>query len=296
MKLLVIGDFHGRFPNGIKKVLKSENINIILSCGDYSGNEKLSKLFFEYYHDSESEASIKIEKEIKKLEKKSIRDGVQVVKELKKLKIKFFGVRGNWDPLPWEKDVGHTITKKEKAQERKDANKLIRLETRYFKFIDFKLKDMGSFILVGGTSSSYPAKINKKTLREVEEEYGQAGVKRRVKQYNWRVGKYEKLFLRARKFKKPVIFLTHNCPYETKLDKVKKGPVKGEHYGSFIEKQIIRRFKPDLVLCGHMHENQGRDKVGRSVIVNSGASFEKKYAIIDWDEKKRKVKKVKFVK
>ncbi len=63
-----------------------------------------------------------------------------------------------------------------------------------------------------------------------------------------------------------------------------------------MEREIIRRFKPELVLCGHMHENQGRDRIGKSIIVNTGSVLENQYAIVDFDEDKGKVKKVVFKK
>ena len=35
MKILAIGDFHGKFPQKFENVAKKENINLILSTGDY---------------------------------------------------------------------------------------------------------------------------------------------------------------------------------------------------------------------------------------------------------------------
>jgi len=52
------------------------------------------------------------------------------------------------------------------------------------------------------------------------------------------------------------------------------------------------------VLCvsGHMHENQGRCRIGETVVVNSGAALDGKCVVVDFDEKRGKVKKVEFVK
>ena len=35
MKILVLGDFHGQFPNGFNKIIKNNKIYLVLSSGDY---------------------------------------------------------------------------------------------------------------------------------------------------------------------------------------------------------------------------------------------------------------------
>jgi len=35
MKLLVVGDFHGKFPKKIKSLVKKEKIDLVISIGDY---------------------------------------------------------------------------------------------------------------------------------------------------------------------------------------------------------------------------------------------------------------------
>lgn len=288
MKFLIIGDFHGKCNIPLAKIIKKENVDLILSPGDYSGDKMASKLFFKYlYGNDEKDVSLEIRKKIERYEKKGIRRGFGVVKKIRCLEVPFLGVRGNWDPLNYAYDIGSDVGKKD----RKDAQKLINLQRDYFRFIDFNLVEARDFIVIGGASSTHPARIDKKSLKKIESE---KNVKKIVKGYNKRKKIYENMFLFAKNKKKPVIFLTHNCPYNTKLDGVKYGPAKGKHYGSFLEKEIIRRFKPELVICGHIHENQGKDKIGKSLIVNAGAVIEKKYAVIDFDEIKGKVLKVRF--
>ena len=68
----------------------------------------------------------------------------------------------------------------------------------------------------------------------------------------------------------PVIFLSHNVPYGTKLDIAGGGPRKGQHCGSAVVRDIIKRFQPLASVAGHMHENAGRCVLGRTVCVNAG--------------------------
>jgi len=59
------------------------------------------------------------------------------------------------------------------------------------------------------------------------------------------------------------ILVSHKPPYGTQ-DKV----FFGKHSGSRELKEIIEKFKPRLVLCGHIHEDPGFTKIGGTVVVN----------------------------
>ncbi|MCK5342684.1 MAG: hypothetical protein KAR20_04730, partial [Candidatus Heimdallarchaeota archaeon] len=59
-------------------------------------------------------------------------------------------------------------------------------------------------------------------------------------------------------------------------------------------RDIALEENPALVLCGHMHEYQGKKRLGESLIVNPGAACDGKCAIIDFDE--GKVRGVRFMK
>jgi hypothetical protein len=41
VKILAIGDFHGKFPEKLKKIIKKEKINLIVSVGDYADANKI---------------------------------------------------------------------------------------------------------------------------------------------------------------------------------------------------------------------------------------------------------------
>ena len=60
--------------------------------------------------------------------------------------------------------------------------------------------------------------------------------------------------------------------------------------------KIIRKYKPKLVICGHMHEYQGKRKLGDSWIMAIGAACKGKASMIEIDEKTKKLKSVKFIK
>ncbi len=79
---------------------------------------------------------------------------------------------------------------------------------------------------------------------------------------------FEKAFAshkKGLKGKRPVL-LSHAPPYGTRLDKVLD-----THCGSRSLRKAIIQVKPSLVLCGHIHENQGKaDRIGRTRVLNPG--------------------------
>jgi len=65
---------------------------------------------------------------------------------------------------------------------------------------------------------------------------------------------------------KKLILLTHAPPYRTKLDKLGN-----QHVGNKEVKRLIKKLKPLVVICGHLHENSGRrQKLGKTLIINPG--------------------------
>ena len=67
------------------------------------------------------------------------------------------------------------------------------------------------------------------------------------------------------RFKK-IILVTHAPPYKTMLDKLVGGHCGNKSIRNFIEKSKI-----DLVICGHLHENFGKeDKIKNTKVINPG--------------------------
>ncbi len=76
------------------------------------------------------------------------------------------------------------------------------------------------------------------------------------------------------------VLVTHSPPAKTNLDRT----FMGLHVGSKAIRDFIKAFKPDLVVCGHIHEARGVDKIGETIMINPG-QFPKHYAIIDMSDK-----------
>lgn len=66
--------------------------------------------------------------------------------------------------------------------------------------------------------------------------------------------------------RKKIVLITHAPPYGTNLSKILDGDAGNKSFTDFIKKA-----KPALVVCGHLHENRGmEDKIGETKIINPG--------------------------
>lgn len=63
-----------------------------------------------------------------------------------------------------------------------------------------------------------------------------------------------------------IILVTHAPPNNTELDNLN-----GSHVGNIDIRKGIERIKPKLHICGHLHENAGKEgRIGSTTIVNPG--------------------------
>ena len=65
---------------------------------------------------------------------------------------------------------------------------------------------------------------------------------------------------------KKIVLVTHAPPYKTRLDNIA-----GNHCGNKSIRNFFEKNKIDLLICGHLHENFGKeDKIGKTKIINPG--------------------------
>ena len=67
---------------------------------------------------------------------------------------------------------------------------------------------------------------------------------------------------------RPWVLVSHQPPYDTRCDLAR-----GAHVGSRAIRCFIEKEQPDLVLCGHIHEAVGSDRIGRTQVINPGPWF-----------------------
>jgi Icc-related predicted phosphoesterase len=103
------------------------------------------------------------------------------------------------------------------------------------------------------------------------------------------------------------IFNFHAPPFGSGLDEapaldadmnIKAGGRALRPVGSTSVKAAIERIQPLLSLHGHIHESKGATRLGSSLVLNPGSSYEEgvlQAALVTIDEKKRKVKSYQLV-
>lgn len=73
--------------------------------------------------------------------------------------------------------------------------------------------------------------------------------------------------------------VTHNPPFNTKLDIISTGA----HVGSHVVRKLIEELQPSAAICGHIHEARGVDFIGETRIVNAGRLPEGYCGVVDID-------------
>jgi uncharacterized protein len=73
------------------------------------------------------------------------------------------------------------------------------------------------------------------------------------------------------------VFCPHAPPFGTACDRLRSG----DHVGSTAIRAFVEREQPDVVLCGHIHEARGEDRIGRSRVANPGPVAAGHYAVVE---------------
>ncbi len=78
--------------------------------------------------------------------------------------------------------------------------------------------------------------------------------------------KSSKQFLKLLKKEDKPILVTHAPPYNTRVDNLN-----GIHCGNRSIRNFIKKAKPVLAVCGHLHETMGKeDRIGKTRVINPG--------------------------
>lgn len=76
------------------------------------------------------------------------------------------------------------------------------------------------------------------------------------------------------------IFCPHAPPFGTACDRLRSGT----HVGSPALRELIERERPDLALCGHIHEARAIDELGPTPVVNPGPVASGHFALVEVTE------------
>lgn len=294
MKILAIGDFHGTFQKKFEKIIKKEKIDLIVSNGDYSPFS-YRKLWFKHCYGINKELWEVIgKKKHKALVMKDLKKTEMALKALDRLQVPVFTVLGNTDYPP--DDVSDSYNKRKSKIPKWDTKEpflAVLKKYRNIKRFDYSFLKFGNYVFIGMRGHSFPGRVKSKAFRKHKKIL-------------------EELFRKFRKENEQgrVIFVSHNIAYNTKLDEISTIALKfaeksyqrndkrrklgrGKHWGSKMARRIVYQYHPFLHIGGHIHEGMGKQKLGRSWLVNPGSAHEGKGAVIEIDG--GKIKEIKFI-
>jgi Icc-related predicted phosphoesterase len=259
-KFLIVGDLHGKLPR-----ITTKNFDHIICVGDFFPSSQRKIIFKEIKRYQKEGGKLRDwfdiigKREAKKIIKSDLATGRKILEKLCSFNKPIFLVPGNADYTPssgWKfRETNHFAETIQDLNQIKNChNKLIM--TKEFNIIGYGINSGPEFPQYEDEIES----IKPETLEILRENF------------NLKFQAFSKLFNRTKKSKKPTIFLSHNVPFNTKLDliKMKASPRNGEHCGSFLTRELIKKFQPQVCIGGHIHESPGKEKIKNTVCLNTG--------------------------
>ncbi|MCD6274831.1 MAG: metallophosphoesterase [Candidatus Aenigmarchaeota archaeon] len=280
IKVLVVGDLHGNKPN-----IYFKDFDAIIAPGDFCSDSP-RKYMFQALRKKLKNPECKTEwydyigkREARKMIEKSLSDGRKVLEYLNSFGIPVYVVPGNWD---WTKDENSDWNFL-----RQDHYNALTKELSNIVDVHYRIIDIRDYQIIGYGISSGPEYPQ---YKEDLEKLKPKELAKRKREYERDLKEVSSLFEKA---SKPIIFLSHNVPFNTSIDKIKdkKSPRYGYHYGSLIVRKMIDEYQPLVCIGGHMHENFGKCKIGETTCINAGFGS---YVNVWLELSEDKIKKLKF--
>ena len=279
MKILAIGDFHGKFPLKLKNKLSKEDFDLVLGLGDYTGLPEWRPIIMMQLKVKKKGGDVLSTEEIigkrryTALLKKDYAAGRVVLKEIDRLNKPGFVLFGNGD---WYRIFFNDVGKfyEDYVKKLRNIRQINRGKARFngITFIGF-----GGYMDIDVYFTKKDPNFRKRVQRREESQR-----------------KLNKILFKT---KGERIFLFHYPPKGV-FDIIhggKKNPMTGNSAGIGFFREALLRYRPKLALCGHMHEYQGAKKIGKTLVVNPGDAERGRYAIIDYPDGGKGKIKVKFV-
>jgi len=288
LKFLLIGDLHGEKP---EILVNLDDVDAIIAPGDFCSDEirphinLMLKKRKETGNDDIDLDEFVSKKKREKFEKNSIKKGREILEFLNSLKKPVFIVPGNWDHTPYEDG---RLCDVENFWETTLIKGLSNIHD-----VEFLQKEFKGIVFLGHGSTSAPEAIAQIPPEAFDSKEEFAEYVMRWKFFAHIIPKIENYFKRT---KKPIIFISHNAPYNTRLDIINSpnNPAHKKHYGSVISRQLIDKYQPLLCVSGHIHEGYGKQRLKKTLCINAGYGGGVN-TIVEIDVSKNKIIKVEFL-
>ncbi len=287
MKFLCVGCLHGNLPKKILKFVK--NVDVILCSGDLPNTDFIRNFEFKNWKKITSSTvyyKLLPDKKWHKEYKNISEDTSSILKKLNSIGKQIFLITGNSDFIDNDKKILIDIVNLPKSI--LSVGEIIKkFKFRNIKLLKHNLVSINGITIIG--NSGYRGVVSKKLSKRKD-----LVIRTNIEAFNrkWNI-RLKRLF---KKSKGTAIFFAHDPPRDTKLDivKNKKSPMNGKHVGDEYYKRYILKYQPLIHVCAHMHENQGLDRIGKTIILNSGFGGKSQFAMFDISN--NEIKNIKFYK
>jgi len=262
VKFLIIGDLHGNKP-----IIHFKDFDAIIAPGDFCSDAPRKYMFEALKRKLENPKSkvnwwdLAGKKEAKKMIEKSRADGRGILEYLNSFNVPVYVLPGNWDWTGSDQEEGWKFVEI-------DYWKSLIKGLKNVVDLHHKFLDIGTHQIVGhGIISGPEYPQTKEDLARYKD--NPRKLVRIKKDYNEQTKRVESLF---KKTDKPVIFLSHNVPYNTPIDMINNpaSPRNGQHFGSVIARNMTEKYQPLVCIGGHMHEHFTSCKIGKTTAINAG--------------------------
>ena len=304
VRFLVVGDLHGRKP-----IIKSKKFDYIIIPGDVCddrGIKPINKLWVRHIKKARERGEKGLDndefmiqklgkRKYEKLHKQSLKRGREILEYLNSFGKPVLFTPGNWDQSygptrtkKWDRDYNYLkmfydfwLGKNTNSTLIKGLKNVYDCQYKLHKFKDFNVIGYGLSSAPEEPSFKFKFKISKDEQKKLRKPYKKILNNLRVEYI-------------ARNKKIPTIFITHNVPYNTKLDVVldKDSYAYKKHLGSYVGRWFCEKYQPLVCIGGHIHEHHGKTKIGKTVVINAGYSGR---VNTYFDIEKGRLKNLKFI-
>ncbi|MGC9310079.1 MAG: metallophosphoesterase family protein [Candidatus Nanoarchaeia archaeon] len=252
VKILAIGDPHGKLPN------IPRDVDLILLTGDIGKSDIWRRIAFKNIErESKGLEPIEDKEKIKKGYYEVYNSSIKILKKLSKIAPIYlvFGniEKNNAQTKEISKEVGKKLPSLMDFIKKNKNIHLLNNVKRNFRGI--RLAGIPFYGDIGWLKKfEKPEKDEEKKYRKSTEK------EKRV--LKWFGGHLD-------------ILICHQPPYSI-LDKVNfpQAPKnwQGKHAGSKVILNYIKKHQPKYVLCGHIHEGKGKKRIGKTIVYNLGVA------------------------
>ncbi|MEA3229788.1 MAG: metallophosphoesterase [archaeon] len=278
MKILCLSDLHGRFPNKLHSFAKEGKFDLILVAGDITESETLRKLQFDNWNKLHSSKKtiedIVGKREFKRLLKASAVTVIKTLKKLNNLEAPVIIISGNSDNQHGSL-AQYKLSCFEIENVAQQFKNIVYVDKTFIEIEDISIITHGGYRGV---------KLKKSPGQKI----GSLKYSRHKKQY---IKELTALF-KNMKHPENTIFLTHDVPFNIDMDlvKLKTSPMYGRHVGDELYRLFIEKYSPAINICGHMHENQGKELIKKTIIANCGYGHDGQCCVLKMKDKKTAVR------